>query len=1185
MQLATRQTQPIRSRTAHATAAPWRRSACLATLAIGLGGLVSTAKAELLLYEGFDYTAGTFPAPYSDQSGILTLNGANGGTGMTGNWTAANQDGTFVSPKGFAVNSASAGTKWNGVVSSVPQSGKYVGSPAPSGVVGSGFNGNNPDQMWAYRSIDPTVTASFTPGSTIWISYVEASQFNTNANSTGGMLAIGSGYFGTNGRGEFVTGGPLALGIGINYSTKRFTAAVWNNTNAGINAIGNSTNGTPFIADGTAQIGIAKIVWGDATTTNTTIEMAAFANGVTINQAAWDSASKVSNSVLIDPATVNKISLGGARFTADELRIGTTLDDVLGIVIAASGNYWAPGETGGGDGTWSSSSSVWSANPNSQGTGNQATTGLLIFSGAAGTVTIDGTVSAAAGIQFSTTDYNLVEGASGPNLNLTGADPATNVLDVATGTATISAAVAGSSGMTKDGSGTLVLSHISNTYGGGTMLNLGTLQIAALDSLGTGNVTFGGGTLQYASGASFDVSAKINAIASGQVAKIDTNGNDVSCGALSGDGSLTKLGEGSLTLAGDMSALTGAVTVSAGTLNVSSASGTIVTLNVPAGGTVNLDTNASVTTLNVTGGTVNIVGDGVQIATLVGTAGALDASLHTLTVTTSATLGGVTASLTGGPSFILSGANLVAPTAQSYTTVIATSGTLSFVATGIATAIGRGNTGVAATPSTATFNGDGSWTMSGGKAVQFIEYYGSDNHTFQYIPIPTGDFDIKCHVMNKADAQAGLMARDAMESSQYGGTANSVMISTRGVATSIGGVVTGISDYAPTDGSPYLRITRIGEVVTSYYSSNGITYTQAQQQDYTANPWGPTTYIGLEMNQINTSSSGVFASFNNVNFMGTATMPDLSCTELVLSGNAMANVECKLKLGQLIINTDVQSDGAYTAINTPSYITGNGAIIIGDNSATVTLGDLSHTYDGTAKAVTATPTPAGTAVNVTYNGSTTEPTQPGNYLVTATIDDPYYEGFAIGTLVLAKAQATVTLDNLSQSYDGNPKAVTATTSPEGLTVTFTYDGVATPPSAVGSYEVIATVNNDYYAGSDTQTLVIFTPAGYHFWKNDNALGQAADLDADHDGVPNGVEYFMGETGTSFTPHPTINNATNKVSWKKDPSAIATYQVKVSTDLQFWENAPEGSVTEIDGYVVCDVPGGTKHFVRLEVTIP
>jgi len=205
--------------------------------------------------------------------------------------------------------------------------------------------------------------------------------------------------------------------------------------------------------------------------------------------------------------------------------------------------------------------------------------------------------------------------------------------------------------------------------------------------------------------------------------------------------------------------------------------------------------------------------------------------------------------------------------------------------------------------------------------------------------------------------------------------------------------------------------------------------------------------------------------------------------------------------------------------------------------------------------------------------------------VAATIDDPYYEGFAIGTLVIAKAHATVTLGSLSQSYDGNPKAVTATTHPEGLAVIFTYGGVATPPTAVGSYEVIATVNNAYYAGSDTQTLVIFTPAGYHFWKNDNALGQAADLDADYDGVPNGVEYFMGETGTSYTAHPTINNATNKVSWKKDPTAIATYQVKVSTDLQFWENAPDGSVTEIDGYVVCDVPGGTKHFVRLEVTIP
>ena len=71
---------------------------------------------------------------------------------------------------------------------------------------------------------------------------------------------------------------------------------------------------------------------------------------------------------------------------------------------------------------------------------------------------------------------------------------------------------------------------------------------------------------------------------------------------------------------------------SAGTLNVSSASGTIATLNVLAGGTVNLGPGATITALNVTGGTVNVSGDGVLVGTLFTSGGALNVSTKPLTV-------------------------------------------------------------------------------------------------------------------------------------------------------------------------------------------------------------------------------------------------------------------------------------------------------------------------------------------------------------------------------------------------------------------------------------------------------------------------------------------------------------------------------------------------------------------------
>jgi rhamnogalacturonan endolyase len=143
-------------------------------------------------------------------------------------------------------------------------------------------------------------------------------------------------------------------------------------------------------------------------------------------------------------------------------------------------------------------------------------------------------------------------------------------------------------------------------------------------------------------------------------------------------------------------------------------------------------------------------------------------------------------------------------------------------------------------------------------------------------------------------------------------------------------------------------------------------------------------------------------------------------------------------------------------------------------AATITLTNLSQLYTGAPKSATATTSPAGLTVQLTYNGSATAPTAVGTYALAATIVDANYAGTASGTFAITKPAATVTLGNLSQTYDGTPKSATATTVPAGLAVTFTYNGSATAPSAPGSYTVIGTVNHPNYSGSATGTLVIST---------------------------------------------------------------------------------------------------------------
>src|SRR5439155_23121562 len=121
---------------------------------------------------------------------------------------------------------------------------------------------------------------------------------------------------------------------------------------------------------------------------------------------------------------------------------------------------------------------------------------------------------------------------------------------------------------------------------------------------------------------------------------------------------------------------------------------------------------------------------------------------------------------------------------------------------------------------------------------------------------------------------------------------------------------------------------------------------------------------------------------------------------------------------------------------------------------TATLGSLRQTYNGTARIATASASPTSLAVNVTYNGSTIAPTNAGSYTVIGAINDVNYFGSATNTMIVSQASATVTLGSLSQIYNGTARNATATTTPTGLTVTFTYNGSATAPTNVGSYTVI-----------------------------------------------------------------------------------------------------------------------------------
>jgi autotransporter-associated beta strand protein len=130
--------------------------------------------------------------------------------------------------------------------------------------------------------------------------------------------------------------------------------------------------------------------------------------------------------------------------------------------------------------------------------------------------------------------------------------------------------IAGSGSVTQLGSGTLALSG-SNSYTGGTILRAGELSIGTQSNIGgaSTSMTFSGGILQIigTSIPNLDSHTLNNTTFNGGFDEPGSNDQLVVSQALSGPGSLTKIGFGSLILTGSNS-YSGTTTISSGTVQV-----------------------------------------------------------------------------------------------------------------------------------------------------------------------------------------------------------------------------------------------------------------------------------------------------------------------------------------------------------------------------------------------------------------------------------------------------------------------------------------------------------------------------------------------------------------------------------------------------------------------------------------
>lgn len=125
--------------------------------------------------------------------------------------------------------------------------------------------------------------------------------------------------------------------------------------------------------------------------------------------------------------------------------------------------------------------------------------------------------------------------------------------------------------------------------------------------------------------------------------------------------------------------------------------------------------------------------------------------------------------------------------------------------------------------------------------------------------------------------------------------------------------------------------------------------------------------------------------------------------------------------------------------------------------------------------------------------------------------------------------------------------------------------------------------------SDHSQVTLALP-GYAAWAAANAPGESAAMDHDHDGVSNGIEYFMGQGGSSFTANPGVVNG--KVSWPRGANYGGNYgtdyRVQTSTDLIVWTDVPVTDTAHLNNGSPLEYtlpPGDSAIFVRLIVTGP
>ena len=288
----------------------------------------------------------------------------------------------------------------------------------------------------------------------------------------------------------------------------------------------------------------------------------------------------------------------------------------------------------------------------------------------------------------------------------------------------------------------------------------------------------------------------------------------------------------------------------------------------------------------------------------------------------------------------------------------------------------------------------------------------------------------------------------------------------------------------------------------------------------------------------------------------------------------------------------VSTDNGTPALANYATITVN---VIPPTTADIVFENLSPIYSGFPHPVIASTNPPGLLTILSYDGAPEAPVHAGSYSVTATVVDPTYVGSASATLQINQAAATITLENLTQAYDGSPKSVTVTTSPENLDLTLTYDASFAAPSDVGDYTVTATITDPNYSGTiigtfsitnlltvaSGQTFIVpETIIPYQSLENDGTLiVSTAPLQITGNATNTGVLRLYGDAVLDITGNFTNSGVIDIINWNGTlpPGLINTGTILDRSALRVLTTGTN------ETQFTLSVPGFPGHLYQLETS--